>query len=107
MAWPSFSSSAAGRSPSCETRYVVAAYLVIFGYLIVAAYKMGMVHEKPLIVTRRHLDATGVSAAQHEMQSSNVIEIRDEQLEPPDRLVPSRRWREHGNSPKRPPPVMI
>jgi UDP-GlcNAc:undecaprenyl-phosphate GlcNAc-1-phosphate transferase len=30
-----------------RTRYVVAAYMVIFGSIIVAAYKGGLVHEKP------------------------------------------------------------
>ena len=33
-----------------RTRYAVATYLVIFGYIIVAAYKLGMVHERPLVV---------------------------------------------------------
>jgi UDP-GlcNAc:undecaprenyl-phosphate GlcNAc-1-phosphate transferase len=36
-----------------RTRYVVAVYLVIFGSIIVAAYKMGMVHETTRLVTRR------------------------------------------------------
>lgn len=31
-----------------RTRYAVAFYLVLFGCIIVAAYKMGMVHERPL-----------------------------------------------------------
>ena len=31
-----------------RTRYAVALYLVIFGYIVVAAYKMGMVHERPI-----------------------------------------------------------
>lgn len=31
-----------------RTRYAVAFYMVIFGSIIVAAYKMGMVHEQPL-----------------------------------------------------------
>jgi hypothetical protein len=31
-----------------RTRYAVALYLVTFGSIIVAAYKMGMVHERPL-----------------------------------------------------------
>ena len=31
-----------------RTRYAVAIYLVIFGSIIVAAYKMGMVHEQPI-----------------------------------------------------------
>ena len=30
-----------------RTRYAIAFYLVTFGSIIVAAYKMGMVHEKP------------------------------------------------------------
>ncbi len=30
-----------------RTRYTVAVYMVIFGSIIVAAYKMGMVHERP------------------------------------------------------------
>ena len=43
------------------TRYAVAVYLVVFGSIIVAAYKMGMVHEKPRIVTRNPLDADDVA----------------------------------------------
>jgi UDP-GlcNAc:undecaprenyl-phosphate/decaprenyl-phosphate GlcNAc-1-phosphate transferase len=41
-----------------RTRYVVAVYLVIFGSIIVAAYKMGMVHETARIVTRRSIGDT-------------------------------------------------
>ena len=33
-----------------RTRYVIAFYLVLFGSIIVAAYKMGMVHERPVVV---------------------------------------------------------
>jgi UDP-GlcNAc:undecaprenyl-phosphate GlcNAc-1-phosphate transferase len=36
-----------------RTRYAVAFYLIIFGWLIVAAYKMGMVHERPRHVRRQ------------------------------------------------------
>mgnify|MGYP005845739039 CR=1 FL=1 len=36
-----------------RTRYALMAYLVIFGSIIVAAYKMGMVHERH-VVTRRN-----------------------------------------------------
>ena len=32
-----------------RTRYTVAIYIVIFAYVIVAAYKMGMVHERPRV----------------------------------------------------------
>jgi hypothetical protein len=62
-----------------RTRYVVGAYLVIFGYIVVAAYKMGMVHEKPRIITRRPLDGTEMATTQNDMEPSNVIEIRDDQ----------------------------
>lgn len=37
-----------------RTRYAVAVYLVIFGFIIVAAYKMGMVHEKVRSVSERN-----------------------------------------------------
>ncbi|HEY7119888.1 MAG TPA: MraY family glycosyltransferase [Tepidisphaeraceae bacterium] len=60
-----------------RTRYAVAFYLIIFGYIIVAAYKMGMVHEKPRVVTRHDL-ADGVEpggAAQ--IEPGTVIEIRE------------------------------
>lgn len=59
-----------------RTRYVVAAYLVIFGFMVVTAVKMGMVHEKPRIITRRALDGTTRSSTQ--LEPANVIEIRDE-----------------------------
>jgi UDP-GlcNAc:undecaprenyl-phosphate GlcNAc-1-phosphate transferase len=59
-----------------RTRYAVAFYLVIFGSLIVAAYKMGMVHEKPRIVTRQLLGPDMVGPAQI-MAPDGAIEIRD------------------------------
>lgn len=64
-----------------RTRYVGAIYLVIFGSIIVAAYKMGMVHEKPKVVTRRDLSSTqGVSAAPN-IEPGAVLEIRDDRAE--------------------------
>ena len=44
-----------------RTRYAVAVYIVVFGYIIVAAYKMGMVHEKvrTVGVARRLTDEGG------------------------------------------------
>jgi len=59
-----------------RTRYAVMFYLTIFGYIIVAAYKMGMVHERPLVVTRKPIDQGGVvSAASSEPAA--VLEVRD------------------------------
>ncbi|MGD0388657.1 MAG: MraY family glycosyltransferase [Tepidisphaeraceae bacterium] len=61
-----------------RTRYAVAFYLVIFGSLIVAAYKMGLVHEKPRVVTPKALGALdAVMAASGNHQSNSVLELRD------------------------------
>ena len=60
-----------------RTRYAVAFYLVIFGSLIVAAYKMGMVHEKPLILTRQTLGGLDDVGPSRAIQASDVLEIRD------------------------------
>ncbi len=59
-----------------RTRYAVAFYLVIFGSIVVAAYKMGMVHEKPRFVERQPLGGFDVGAASKEIQPNTVIEIR-------------------------------
>lgn len=60
-----------------RTRYAVAVYLVVFGSIIVAAYKMGMVHEKPRVVTRNPLDADDTSTAAPRIDSSSVLEVRE------------------------------
>jgi len=50
----------------------------VFGSIIVAAYKMGMVHERPRVVTRNPLDADDMTAATGAtIDSSNVLEVRD------------------------------
>jgi hypothetical protein len=56
-----------------RTRYAVAVYLVVFGSIIVAAYKMGMVHEKPRVVTRNPLDADDIAAAAPTIDASTVL----------------------------------
>ena len=35
-----------------RTRYAMSVYIVIFGSIVVAAYKMGMVHERPLVIVK-------------------------------------------------------
>jgi UDP-GlcNAc:undecaprenyl-phosphate GlcNAc-1-phosphate transferase len=60
-----------------RTRYAVAFYLIIFGYIIVAAYKMGMVHEKPRVVTRGDLTDGVEPTATPTLEPGTVIEIRD------------------------------
>lgn len=59
-----------------RTRYALMAYLVIFGSIIVAAYKMGMVHERSSVAKPKSLgenDLTKVST-----ESTQVLEIRAE-----------------------------
>jgi UDP-GlcNAc:undecaprenyl-phosphate GlcNAc-1-phosphate transferase len=60
-----------------RTRYAIAFYLVIFCSIIVAAYKMGMVHEKPVVVTRRSLDSSDVATGSQLSEPSSVLEVRE------------------------------
>jgi UDP-GlcNAc:undecaprenyl-phosphate GlcNAc-1-phosphate transferase len=66
-----------------QTRYVVAAYLVIFGFMVVAAFKMGMIHERPRVVTRITLDEATVSPRGGSVEPTKVIDIRAAD-QPPD-----------------------
>lgn len=65
-----------------RTRYAVAFYLLIFGYIIVAAYKMGMVHEKPRVVTRGDLADGAESASNAPAEPGTVTEIRQSTPQP-------------------------
>jgi len=60
-----------------RTRYAVAIYLVTFGSIIVAAFKMGMVHEKPRIVSQRTLADGAMEGLGPDLDSDSVLEIRD------------------------------
>jgi UDP-GlcNAc:undecaprenyl-phosphate GlcNAc-1-phosphate transferase len=64
-----------------RTRYAVAFYLWIFASIMVAAYKMGMVHERPLVVRRRSLDESDVIAPTRSLEPDSVLEIRDDDQE--------------------------
>jgi UDP-GlcNAc:undecaprenyl-phosphate GlcNAc-1-phosphate transferase len=61
-----------------RTRYAMAVYLVIFGSIIVAAYKMGMVHEKSRVVTRRPLGADAMVGAPSPVEPGQVLEVRED-----------------------------
>jgi UDP-GlcNAc:undecaprenyl-phosphate GlcNAc-1-phosphate transferase len=43
-----------------RTRFAVAFYLVLFGSIVVAAYKMGMVHERVVNAPRAEMGGTGI-----------------------------------------------
>jgi UDP-GlcNAc:undecaprenyl-phosphate GlcNAc-1-phosphate transferase len=60
-----------------RTRYAVAFYLVIFGSLIVAAYKMGLVHEKKRVVEPKSLASINAATATEVNSESSVLELRD------------------------------
>jgi UDP-GlcNAc:undecaprenyl-phosphate GlcNAc-1-phosphate transferase len=61
-----------------RTRYAIAIYLVVFGSIIVAAYKMGMVHERPRVITERGgLDGDEVVTPMNEIDSATVLELPD------------------------------
>ena len=60
-----------------RTRYAVAFYLVIFGSMIVAAFKMGMVHERPHVGPAQGLDAPGTATSTATIQRDTVFEIQE------------------------------
>ena len=60
-----------------RTRYAGAFYLVIFGSIIVAAYKMGMVHEKPRVVTSRPLGSSEMEGVRPDLEAGTVLEVLD------------------------------
>jgi UDP-GlcNAc:undecaprenyl-phosphate GlcNAc-1-phosphate transferase len=63
-----------------RTRYAIAVYLVIFGSIIVAAYKMGMVHERPLIVEGgKPLGPGDVMTTPSTIDAGSVLEIREDE----------------------------
>ena len=81
-----FFAVAGGLIAVIRTRYAVAFYLLIFGYIVVAAYKMGMVHERPRLVKRSDLsnaaEPNDSTPAPTPLEPSTVIEIRDERTQP-------------------------
>lgn len=60
-----------------RTRYAVAIYLVVFGSIIVAAYKMGMVHERPRVVQAGGIDSDDRVMPTGEIDPATVLEIQD------------------------------
>lgn len=62
-----------------RTRYAIAIYLVVFGSIIVAAFKMGMVHEKPMVISqRRPIGSPGVATAAP-ADAKSVLEVREDE----------------------------
>jgi UDP-GlcNAc:undecaprenyl-phosphate/decaprenyl-phosphate GlcNAc-1-phosphate transferase len=68
-----------------RTRYAVAIYLVVFGSIIVAAYKIGMVHERPRIVKAGGIDIDDRVTPAKEIDPATVLEIEDPRTRERDR----------------------
>lgn len=64
-----------------RTRYTIAIYLVVFGSIIVAAYKMGMIHERP-VGPAKDLDDVPADAFTPDVDPGSVMEIPDHAPEP-------------------------
>ncbi len=58
-----------------RTRYAVAMYLVIFGSLVVIAYKMGMVHERVVRAEPSSLGDQSPEAFQGKVEPATVMEV--------------------------------
>jgi UDP-GlcNAc:undecaprenyl-phosphate GlcNAc-1-phosphate transferase len=61
-----------------RTRFAFAIYLVVFGSIIVAAFKMGMVHEKSVVTARRQIGAPGTMTAPM-LEPGSVLEVREDE----------------------------
>jgi UDP-GlcNAc:undecaprenyl-phosphate GlcNAc-1-phosphate transferase len=66
-----------------RTRYALAVYLVIFGSIIVAAYKMGMVHERPAIIEGGKPLGPSDVISPTTLEAGSVLEIRESEKKPP------------------------
>ena len=60
-----------------RTRYAIAIYLVVFGSIIVAAYKMGMIHERVAPGPASNLEDTPAEAFSAPLEPQAVMEIPD------------------------------
>jgi UDP-GlcNAc:undecaprenyl-phosphate GlcNAc-1-phosphate transferase len=63
-----------------RTRYVVAAYMVIFGSIIVAAYKGGLVHEKSKVDAAKGIGQSNANVDATFDTSGSVLEVKEEEF---------------------------
>jgi UDP-GlcNAc:undecaprenyl-phosphate GlcNAc-1-phosphate transferase len=60
-----------------RTRYTIAIYLVVFGSIMVTAYKLGMIHERPPTGPASNLGDVPADAFEHGLDEGAVMEIPD------------------------------
>ena len=61
-----------------RTRYAMGIYLVVFGSIIVAAFKMGMVHERVKTVAQQPLSAGQAGMISEQVEPGSVLEVTPE-----------------------------
>lgn len=88
-----------------RTRFVVAFYLVLFCSIIVAAYKMGMVHERPVVVTRKPIGESDVAQPAPAIEPSAVLEVRQSGAATTSAATMPGAWNEPGSTPVRQEPA--
>jgi len=71
-----FFTLAGGAIVVLRERYVVGFYLVLFGYIMVTAVKIGMVHERPVVVQRQPL-GTGKTSAASPIEAGSIVEVHE------------------------------
>src|SRR6185437_7633089 len=60
-----------------RTRYAIAIYLVVFGSIMVTAYKLGMIHERSVPGSAGNLDAVPAGAFETKLDAGAVMEMPD------------------------------
>ena len=66
-----------------RTRYAVGIYIIVFGSIVVAAFKMGMVHERVKITTAKSLGTSdAVTPTTTDVDAATVLEVTDPQRNP-------------------------
>jgi UDP-GlcNAc:undecaprenyl-phosphate GlcNAc-1-phosphate transferase len=68
-----------------RTRYTIAIYLVVFGSIMVTAYKLGMIHERPPTGGAGNLGEVSADAFEPEFDEGSVMELPDKRHEGLDR----------------------
>jgi UDP-GlcNAc:undecaprenyl-phosphate GlcNAc-1-phosphate transferase len=60
-----------------RTRYTIAIYMVVFGSIMVTAYKLGMIHERAVSGSAGNLDTVSADAFETKLDTGAVMEIPD------------------------------
>jgi UDP-GlcNAc:undecaprenyl-phosphate GlcNAc-1-phosphate transferase len=66
-----------------RTRYAICLYLVVFGSLVVASVKMGMVHERVKVAVRKGIGVDADAVKSEQASPGAVLEVRERPSVPP------------------------